>query len=421
MEKWLEEAKQKDERDHLRQFRDEFYIGENVYYMDGNSLGLMSKRAEQSLVDVMEDWKHHGIDGWVTGERPWFYMSEDIGKKMAGLVGADAHEVLATNSTTNNIHQTVRTLYDPTETRYKIMADDLNFPSDIYALQAILDDYGHNDGMVKVPSADGHILDTEKIIEMMDESIAVLLLPSVLYRSGQILEMEKITKAAHKHGIIVGFDLCHSIGAVPHQLKEWGVDFAIWCTYKHLSGGPGSVAGLYVHERHHHKGVSLKGWFGNNKKTQFDMAHEFDQAADISQYQVGTPHIFSMAPLLGALEIFEEAGMENVRRKSLELTDFMISMIEEVLVEYNIDIVTPKAHESRGGHILIGHEKAAGINAALKSKGVIPDFRAPSYVRIAPVALYNSFEDVYHAVMILKEIMDDKLYDEFDNKRGVVA
>lgn len=421
MDKWLDEAKKKDQKDVLKHFREEFYIGDNVYYMDGNSLGLMSRRAEQSLFDVMEDWKHHGIDGWVKGEHPWFYMSENIGEKMADLVGAESHEVLATNSTTNNIHQTVRTLYNPTETRYKIMADDLNFPSDIYALQSVLDDHGYNDGLVKVPSEDGHLLKTETIIGMMDESIALILLPSVLYRSGQVLETEKITKAAHELGIIVGFDLCHSIGALPHQLKQWDVDFAIWCTYKHLSGGPGSVAGLYVHERHHHTGVSLKGWFGNNKASQFDMNHSFEQAADISQYQVGTPHVFSMAPLIGALEIFEEAGIENIRSKSLELTDFMSAMIENVLAVYDIDIVTPKAHDSRGGHILIGHEKAAGINAALKSKGVIPDFRAPSYVRIAPVALYNSFEDVYHAVMILKEIMDDKLYEAFDNKRGVVA
>lgn len=340
---------------------------------------------------------------------------------MAGLVGAGSHEVLATNSTTNNIHQTVRTLYEPTKTRYKILADELNFPSDIYALQSVLDDYGHSDGLVKVPSGDGHLLKTDTIIDMMDESVALILLPSVLYRSGQVLEMEKITEAAHEKNIIVGFDLCHSIGALPHQLKEWNVDFAIWCTYKHLSGGPGSVAGLYVHEKHHDKGVSLKGWFGNNKQTQFDMEHIFDQAPDISQYQVGTPHIFSMAPLLGALDIFEEAGIENIRSKSLGLTDFMIGMIEDVLAGYDIDIVTPKEHASRGGHILIGHEKAAGINAALKSKGVVPDFRAPGYVRIAPVALYNSFEDVYRAVMILKEVMDDRLYDAFNNKRGVVA
>lgn len=421
MKDWFELAQKKDEQDALAKYKEEFYLGEAIHYMDGNSLGLMSRPAEQSLLDVMEDWKQHGIEGWTRGDRPWFYMSERIGEMMADLVGADTHEVLATNSTTVNIHQTVRTLYQPTDERYKILVDDLNFPSDIYAVQSILDDYGYPDGMVKVPSDDGHTLSTDTIIEHMDESVAMILLPSVLYRSGQVLEMKQLTEKAHEKGILIGFDLCHSIGSVPHQLKAWDVDFAMWCTYKHLNGGPGSVGGLYIHEKHHDLGVSLKGWFGNNKQTQFDMVHTFDQAHDISQYQVGTPHIFSMAPLLGSLEMFQEAGMANIRRKSLELTEFMMNMIEAVLEGYDVEVVTPRDPEHRGGHILIGHPKAAGINAALKSKGVIPDFRAPSYVRIAPVALYNSFEDVYHTVMILKEIMDDRLYEAYENRRGVIA
>jgi kynureninase len=421
MEEWLETAKEKDSQDELRVFRDDFYIKEGTYYMDGNSLGLLSKHAEASLLNVLDDWKRSGIEGWTAGERPWFYLSESIGEKMADLVGVAPEEVLATNSTTTNIHQTVRTLYQPTKDRYKILVDDLNFPSDIYACQSIVDDYGYSDALVKVPSPDGHTLTTDDIINLMDESIAIILLPAVLYRSGQILNMEEITKHAHEKGIIVGFDLCHSIGAIPHELSNWDVDFAVWCTYKHLNGGPGSVGGLYVNKKHHHVGVSLKGWFGNNKDTQFDMNHEFDQAANISQYQIGTPHVFSLAPLLGALELFEKAGIERIRSKSLALTDFMLEMLDAELAGYNIEIVTPREHKERGGHILIGHEKAAGINEALKSRGVIPDFRAPSYVRIAPVAMYNSFEDVYHAVKILKEIMDDKLYDQFGNKRGVVA
>lgn len=421
METWLGIAKEKDNQDVLKHFRNDFYINENSYYMDGNSLGLLSKRAEESLLSVLNDWKRSGIEGWASGERPWFYLSEMIGRKMADLVGGDTEEVLATNSTTMNIHQTVRTLYKPAKDRYKILVDDLNFPSDIYACQSILEDYGYEDGLVKVPSKDGHTLETEEIIKRMDESIALILLPAVLYRSGQILDMEKLTQCAHDKGIIIGFDLCHSIGAIPHELSDWDVDFAVWCTYKHLNGGPGAVAGVYVNKKHHHLGVSLKGWFGNSKETQFDMVHDFDQAKDISQYQIGTPHVFSLAPLLGALELFEEAGIGRIRSKSLALTDFMLEMMDNELKSYDIDIVSPRPHDERGGHILIGHEKAAGINEALKSKGVIPDFRAPSYVRIAPVAMYNSFEDVYHTVRILKEILDDKLYDKFGNKRGVVA
>ena len=421
MEKWLKAAQEKDSNDVLRSFRDDFYIYEGKYYMDGNSLGLLSKRAETALLNVLDDWKRHGIEGWTAGERPWFYLSETIGRQMAPLTGGDVSEVLATNSTTTNIHQTVRTFYRPTKDRYKILVDDLNFPSDIYACQSVLDDYGYSDGLVKVQSRDGHTLKTEDIIAAMDESVAVILLPAVLYRSGQILDMKTLTEHAHEKGIIIGFDLCHSIGAVPHHLTEWDVDFAVWCTYKHINGGPGAVGGVYVNKKHHHMDVSLKGWFGNNKDTQFDMVHEFDQARDISQYQIGTPHVFSLAPLIGSLELFEEAGIERIREKSLELTDFMLEMIDAELKEYHIEVVSPMDRTIRGGHILIGHEKAAGINEALKSKGVIPDFRAPGYVRIAPVALYNSFEDVYHTVRILKDIMDDKLYEKFGNKRGVVA
>lgn len=421
MEEWLEDAREKDSIDELKEFRDDFYLKKDTYYMDGNSLGLLSKRAETALLDVLDDWKVYGIEGWTDGGRPWFYLSEEVGRKMTHLVGADDSEVLATNSTTTNLHQTLRTFYKPTPERHKILVDALNFPSDIYACQSVLDDYGYPDGLVSVPSEDGHMLDTDKIIDMMDDSVALILLPAVLYRSGQILDMETLTGHAHDNGIIIGFDLCHSIGAIPHALSEWDVDFAVWCTYKHLNGGPGSVAGVYVNKRHHHLPVSLKGWFGNDKGTQFDMNHEFDQADDISQYQIGTPHVFSMAPLLGALDLFNEAGIGRIRDKSLSLTDFMLEMMNSELAAYDLEIVSPRAHSERGGHILIGHDKAAGISRALKSRGVIPDFRAPAYVRIAPVAMYNSFEDVYHTVKILKEILDDKTYDDFDNTRGVVA
>lgn len=421
MKTFLERAQSHDQQDKLRDYKKEFYIGKNQIYMDGNSLGLCSKRAETALLNSLNDWKNYGIDGWTEGENPWFYMSEKIGESMASLIGAAPNEVLATNSTTVNIHQAVRTLYKPTAARYKILADELNFPSDIYALQSILDDAGHGDALVKVPSQDGHTLHEDEIIKAMKDDIALILLPSVLYRSGQVLDIERLTKAAHDKGILIGFDLCHSIGSVPHELSKHNVDFAVWCTYKHLNGGPGSVGGIYMAERHHNKSASLKGWFGNNKETQFDMSHTFDAATDVSQFQVGTPHVFSLAPLIGSLEIFNEAGIENIRKKSLSLTAFMREIIDETLSKYGVEIVSPEGDDTRGGHILIHHPHAAGINAALKSRGVIPDFRAPSYVRIAPVALYNSFEDVYYAVNILKEILEEETYLNYDNTRGVIA
>lgn len=420
MERFLREAQSLDQQDTLSKFKSEFYVQEGHIYLDGNSLGLLSKRAEQSLLNSLNDWKMHAIDGWQEGSAPWFYMSERLGSDMATLVGANSDEVLVTNSTSLNIHQAVRTLYNPTDTRYKILADDLNFPSDIYALQSILDDHNRPDCLVSVSSVDGHTLNEDDIIAHFDESIAVALLPSVLYRSGQVLDIERLTKAAHDKGIIIGFDLCHSIGSIPHTLSAHNVDFAVWCTYKHLNGGPGSTGAIYIHNKHHHHKVSLRGWFGNNKDTQFDMSHDFDPATNISQYQVGTPHILSMAPLVGSMELFKEAGMQNVREKSLKLTQFMMDIIESELSDYDFELVSPK-DDTRGGHILIHHRNAAGITKALKERKVVPDFRAPSYVRIAPVALYNSFEDVYDAMVILKDIMETKVYLDYDNKRGVIA
>ena len=248
----LEYAKTLDAADKLAAFRDEFYLTKEMIYMDGNSLGLLSKRAEKSLLDLLNSWKTLGIDGWTEGDNPWFYLSESVGEKMAHLVGGLKNEVIATGSTTTNLHQLVATFYKPSGNKTKILADELNFPSDIYALksQLTLKGYDPEEHLVQVKSADGRFLSEEAIIEAMTEDIALIVLPGVLYRSGQVLDMERLTAAAQERGIPIGFDLCHSIGAVEHSLHDWGVDFAFWCTYKHLNGGPGSVGGLFVHEKH---------------------------------------------------------------------------------------------------------------------------------------------------------------------------
>src|SRR5699024_5251131 len=239
--------------------------------------------------------------------------------------------------------------------------------------------------------------------------------------SGQILDMERLTKEAHQRQIKIGFDLCHSIGAIPHQLHDWDVDFAFWCTYKYLNGGPGSVAGLYVDEKHFGVSPGLAGWFSSAKDKQFDMEHNLTPAADAGAFQIGTPHLLSAAPLLGALEIFHEVGVEKLRKKSLRLTDYMMELIHEELKGYDMVIRNPKDHQQRGGHVYVEHPEAARICKALKSKGVIPDFRTPSGIRLAPVALYNTFEDVYHCVQLLKTIMEDELYKQFENVRDVVS
>ena len=416
-------AKKLDEQDELKIYREEFYVQPGVLYMDGNSLGLLSKRAEQSLLTLLDSWKRYGIDGWTQGEHPWFYFSERLSEMCAPLIGAEKEEVIITGSTTTNLHQLIASFYKPTGARTKILADELNFPSDLYAISSQLSMHGFDaeDHMKFVKSRDGYMLTEENIIEAMTDDVVLIVLPSVLYRSGQILKMKALTKAAHERNILIGFDLCHSIGSVPHQLDEWDVDFAFWCNYKHLNGGPGSTGGLYVNRRHFGQKPGLAGWFGSDKEKQFDLSIKFTPASDASAYQIGTPNILSAAPLYGSLEMFAEVGIDTIRDKSLKLTDYMIFLIEEELSEYQFTIANPLDHDRRGGHIYLVHEEAARICKALKEHQVIPDFRSPNGIRLAPVALYNSFQDVWETVQILKEIMQEELYKKYENKRDVIA
>ncbi|WML27112.1 kynureninase [Neobacillus sp. OS1-33] len=419
----LENAQLLDKEDSLNRFRKEFYIKPNSIYMDGNSLGLLSKRAERTLLECLNDWKEHGIDGWTKGKHPWFFLSEKLGDMMAPIVGSSANEVIVTGSTTVNLHQLLATFYKPEGKRTKILADELTFPSDIFAIQSQLRIHGFDPDthLVRVKSKDGRFLEEEDIIEAMTEDIALIILPTVLYRSGQILDMKRLTMEANKRGILIGFDGCHSIGAIPHSFSEWGVDFAYWCNYKYLNGGPGSVGGLYVNSKHFGTVPGLSGWFGSKKEKQFDMEHTLTAADTAGAYQIGTPHILSLAPLLGALEIVTEAGLENIRAKSLQINQYLMDLINQDLHDFGFTIGNPQDDIRRGGHVSLEHKEAARICKALKENGVIPDFRAPNIIRLAPVALYTSYTEVWEVVQILKKIMTEKLYEKFKNEREVVA
>ncbi|WP_289891134.1 kynureninase [Virgibacillus pantothenticus] len=419
----ISEAKRLDEQDPLSKYREEFYTSSDQIYFDGNSLGLLSTRAEAALHNLLASWKQHGIDGWTEGEHPWFYLSEKLGAMTAPLIGAHAEEVIITGSTTTNLHQLTASFFHPEGKRTKILADELNFPSDIYALQSQLQLKGFDptDHLVKVQSTDGNTLQTSAIMEAMTEEIALIILPGVLYRSGQILDMETITKAAHQKGIKIGFDLCHSIGAIPHQLSDWEVDFAFWCTYKHLNGGPGSVGGLYVNKKHFSKKPGLAGWFSSDKAKQFDMEQSLSPANNAGAYQIGTPHVLSAAPLLGSLEMISEIGIEAIRGKSLQLTAYLMELVDKELFEYGFTIANPRSDSIRGGHVYLEHAEAARICKALKANGVIPDFRKPNGIRLAPVALYNTYTEVWQMVQLLKSIMKDESYKAYENKRGVIA
>ncbi len=419
----LEYAQQLDKQDSLASYREEFYIKEGGIYFDGNSLGLLSKRAEKSLLDLLDSWKKYGIDGWTEGDHPWYYLSETLGSQMAPLVGGDAKEIIVSGSTTVNLHQLVSTFYKLDGKKTKILADELNFPSDIYALKSQLQLKGYDPSthLVQVKSDDGHTLKEEDIVEAMTDDIALIVLPSVLYRSGQVLDMEMLTKEAHKRNILIGFDLCHSIGSIPHELSAWDVDFAFWCNYKHLNGGPGGTGGLYVNKRHFGTTPGIAGWFSSRKDKQFDMEHDLTAAEDAGAYQIGTPNIFSMAPIIGAISMFNEVGIEKIRAKSLKLTNYLMELLKHELDGHDFKPRNPMEEKKRGGHIYLEHPEAARICKALKAEGVIPDFRSPNGIRLAPVALYNTFEDVWKMVQILKDIMEEEKYKKFENKRGVVA
>ncbi|MFP3389371.1 kynureninase [Brevibacillus sp. SIMBA_040] len=411
-----------DAQDKLAKYRDEFYLLPSMY-LDGNSLGLMSKRAEKSLFDLVQSWKELGIEGWTTGQHPWFFLSEKLGVLSSSLVGANPEEVIVTGSTTINLHQMAATFYQPEGKRTKIIATELDFPTDIYALQSHIKLHGldPDEHLIRVASRDGRLIEEEDIISAMTDEVALVVLPTVLYRSGQLLDIERLTTAAHDKGILIGFDGCHSVGAIPHYFSKWGVDFAYWCNYKYVNAGPGSVGSIYVNRKHFGRTPGLAGWYSSKKDKQFDMEHTLDVCETAGAYQTGTPHMFSLAPLLGSLEMFEEVSVEVLREKSLKLTRYMMDLIEVELAGMGFVIANPQEDERRGGHVSLEHEEAVRICKALKEAGIIPDFRAPNIIRLAPVAFYTTYTEVWESVQILKTIMQEKSYEKFENKRGVVA
>lgn len=414
-----------DSMDPLARFRQRFYIPKETIYMDGNSLGLLSKDSESAVFRVLKEWKAQGIRGWLEGERPWFYFAEELGALCAKLVGAESEEVVASGTTTVNIHSLVNTFYRPEGKRRKILADALDFPSDIYALKSIIELRGldADENLVLTPSADGRFLDEEKIIELMNEEVALAFLPSVLYRSGQLLDIKRLTEEAHRRGIPVGFDCCHSVGVVPHFFDKWNVDFALWCGYKYLNGGPGSTAFLYVNRKHFDREPAVAGWFGYAKDKQFDMSPTFEHSKSAGGWQISSPAILSAAPIEGSLKTVLEAGIDSLREKSLNMTDYLIYLVDELLSKepYNFSVGTPREAERRGGHVAVEHAEGIRISEALRARGVIPDFRPPNIIRIAPVPLYNTYLEVWQVVQYLKEIVERREYERFSKERKAIS
>ncbi len=412
-----------DAEDALASRRELFYIKPGQIYMDGNSLGLCSKPAEQAVLRALEDWKKYGIGIWTGAEINYFLYFDRIAAKLARLIHARTEEVTVCASTTLNVHQCIATFWKPDARRYKIVVDELNFPTDRYAVTSQIRQRGMDvDEVLRViPSRDGKTLAMEDILATLTEDVSIVLLPSVLYRSAQLLDMAAITRAAHEKGIICGFDLCHSIGAVDHDMEAVDCDFAVWCNYKYLSGGPGATAGLYVNRRHFGLEPGLAGWWGNRNDTQFELRPEFEHSPNAGGWQTGTSPVLSMAAVDGALDAYEGLTMAEVHARSLKLTEYLMYLIDTELAGCGFTIGNPRVDAVRGGHVALEHADAVRINEALKAADVVPDFRYPNVIRLAPSPLYTSFAEVWELVRRLKEIMDTKAYEKYSDKAGTVA
>ena len=432
-----------DAADPLGRFRAEFFLPPGKIYLDGNSLGLLSRRAEAHLARVVAEWRTLGIDGWTEASPPWLTLAEIIAEKIAPLLGAAPDELCLTGQTTANLHQLLATLYEvggalcpdsahpsgpktpPTTDRRVIVGDALNFASDSYALQSHLRLRGLDPAqhLRLIPSRDGRVLRLDDILTAFSApDVQLAVLPAVVFTSGQLLDVATLTRKAGQRGIIIGWDLSHSIGAIPHTLGgDAGPDFAFWCNYKWLNAGPGAVGGLFLHRRHHARAPGLTGWWGVRADRRFAMSPHHEPAAGAAALHIGTPHILSLAPLLGSLELIEEAGgLCALRAKSLALTDFLLALIDRDLAPLGFTVATPRGEPARGGHLALAHSDAWRLCQALKAAHVVPDFRAPDLIRLAPSPLYTSFTDCAEAIARLKHIALTRAQDNFPSAPALV-
>ncbi|MBV7269832.1 kynureninase [Winogradskyella luteola] len=415
----LDYAKQQDTLDELSSYRQQFHIpkdkhGNALIYLCGNSLGLQPKSTKAYINQELEDWANLGVEGHTDAKNPWLPYHEFLTESTAKLVGAKPIEVVTMNSLTANLHFMMASFYQPTKERYKIVIESDAFPSDKYAVESQLRHHGYDDkeGLILwKPREDEELLryeDLEQILDVQGDEIALIMIGGVNYYTGQFFDLKRITKLGHKHNCIVGFDCAHGAGNVNLDLHNSGADFAVWCTYKYLNSGPGSLSGCFVHERHaYDKSLNrFTGWWSHNKETRFNMRHEFDVLPGAEGWQLSNPPILSMAAIKASLDMFNEVGMEKLLRKSKKLTGYFEFLLKE-LGEDVIRIITPENPDERGCQLSIQVLNAdKTLHDKLTESGVISDWREPDVIRCAPVPLYNSFEDVYLMVEKMKEILN---------------
>ena len=411
-----------DRDDPLARFRDEFHVprsaaGEEEIYFTGNSLGLLPKRTRKFVDEELEKWSRLAVKAHFSGENPWMPYHEFLAEPMARLVGASASaslsEVVMMNSLTANLHLMMASFYRPTRARHRILLEDRAFPSDDYALesQARFHGYDPAEALVRLRPTEGKpsidMADIARVLERDGESIAVVLLPGVQYYTGQAFDIEAITRLAHEKGCIAAFDLAHAAGNLVLRLHDWNVDFAVWCTYKYLNSGPGSVGGCFVHERHARRPdlPRLAGWWGHDKESRFRMEPGFRPIPGAEGWQLSNPPILSLAAIRASLDVFMEAGgMESLRAKSVRLTGYLEWLLQRE-IGGAVEILTPADPERRGCQLsfrVMTEIPGRAVLEKLEASGVTCDWREPDVIRVAPVPLYNRHEEVYRFVEILR-------------------
>ena len=414
-------AKAQDAADPLHHFRTQFLFpkhnGKDYIYLCGNSLGLQPKVAEEVLKGQLDNWANYAVEGWFDGDEPWMFYHKALKKLMAPMVGALPTEVCPMNTLTVNLHLLMVSFYQPKGKRFKIIMEGGAFPSDQYALESQVRFHGFDpkEAIIEVFPREGEeILQTADIVAKIEENadeIALVLFGGINYYTGQWYDMETITKAGHKIGAVVGWDLAHAAGNVPVKLHDWDVDFACWCSYKYQNSGPGGISGIFVHEKHF-KNADLNrfaGWWGYQENQRFKMEKGFVPETGADGWQVSCTQVMPMALYHASLQIFEKAGfIEPLRNKSITLTQYLEFIINEVNKELGVvqyKIITPKNPQDRGAQLsIIAQSKGKQIFDGLMANHVLGDWREPDVIRLSAVPLYNSFEDVYLAGQALLKV-----------------
>ena len=419
---WLDKARKLDLEDTLSAIREKFVHGDtSVIYLDGNSLGRLPKAALEMLHEVIhEQWGKDLIDSW---NKNWFYKSIEIGNKIARIIGAEEGEVIISDNTSSNLYKLAKAAIQLQYQRKTIVTDTFNFPSDLYILQGIADE--HNLKLEMVPSKDGLVIEGEDFHDYLNQDTSLVSLTHVAYKSAFMYDMEKITARAHEVGALVLWDLSHSTGVVPLDMKQSDVDMAVGCTYKYLNGGPGAPAFLYVRKELQDKLRSpIQGWFGAANMFDFPLIYKPEKG--IQRFQTGTPPIISLAAIEPGIDIILEAGIKNIREKSAEMSEYFIRMFNYELKILGFTLSSPLNPKRRGSHISIAHQESFRITKALMDKQIdenkiVPDFRAPNNIRFGFSPLYNAFEEINSLVEKLKIIVSKKLYENYDDNKDVVT